>query len=74
MELSGKLENVLQPVGAALLPSAEATEALVSLGYQRHLAARAVEGAVASLGVDASVEDVVRTALKTLSSMRKGQP
>ena len=74
MELSGKLENVLQPSGAALLPSAEATEALVSLGYQRHLAVRAVEGAVASLGVDASVEDVVRTALKTLSSMRKGQP
>lgn len=73
MELSGKIETALRPEGAPGLPPAEAVEALMSLGYQRNLAARAVEKVLPDLGPDASVEDVVRAALRPLAaSGRKG--
>ncbi|MCU0611591.1 MAG: Holliday junction branch migration protein RuvA [Candidatus Eisenbacteria bacterium] len=73
MELSGKIEQVLRPSGAPLLASSEATDALVSLGYQRQLAARAVDGVVGEVGADASAEEVLRAALKSLSSGRRGK-
>ncbi|MBN1424874.1 Holliday junction branch migration protein RuvA [Candidatus Fermentibacteria bacterium] len=73
MELSGKIETALQPAGAPGLPSVEATEALMSLGYPRNVAARAVEKVLPDLGPDTSVEDVVRAALRPLAiSGRKG--
>ncbi len=72
MELSGKLEGVLHP-SAVPLPLAEATEALTSLGYQRQVASRTVEKVAAELGPDASVEAIVRAALKALTgTARKG--
>lgn len=74
MELSGKIDGVLQPAGMAALPSTEAVEALMSLGYQRAAAARAVETALAELGSDAQVEEVVRVALRSSAAApRKGK-
>lgn len=64
MELSGKLDGVLEGIAPVRGSTAEAIQALISLGYQRNVAARSVEKAARDAGHDAPVEDLIRAALK----------
>jgi len=64
MELSGKIESVLEGPVTAVSAVGEAIQALMSLGFQRHAASKSAERAAKELDEDASVEDLIRVALK----------
>ena len=68
MELSGKIESVLEGPLVAASSVGEAIHALMSLGFQRNTASKSVERAAKELGQDAAVEDLIRVALKFSSS------
>jgi Holliday junction DNA helicase RuvA len=67
MELSEKVEYVLGPSTGVLPSSSESIQALMSLGYHRSMATRAVEEAIEAAGPDAPVERIVKDALSLLS-------
>ena len=71
MELSGKIETVLQASRAPALATNEALDALLSLGYQRSVASRAVEDALVEIGPGAGVEETVKMALKMVSGKKR---
>jgi Holliday junction DNA helicase RuvA len=70
MELSEKVEHVLKPSLGIAPSSSESIQALMSLGYQRSVATRAVEEAIEAIGSDAPVERIIREALYLLSGHR----
>ena len=70
MELSEKVEHVLLPSPGGVPSLSEAIHALMSLGYHRSMATRAVEEAREAAGPDASVEQIIREALSVLSGHR----
>lgn len=70
MELSEKVEHVLEPSFASAPSSSESIRALMSLGYHRSMATRAVEEAIEAAGADAPVEQIIREALSLLSGHR----
>ena len=76
MELSEKVEHVLGPPAGVAPTASEAVQALISLGYQRRVAVRAVEDAAEASGDDATVEQIIRSALSLLSgkSPRRAKP
>jgi Holliday junction DNA helicase RuvA len=70
MELSEKVEHVLAPSLGGIPSSSESIQALMSLGYHRSVATRAVEEAIEAAGADAPVEQIIREALSRLSGHR----
>lgn len=65
LEMRGAVEDLAAASGPAgrAGPSADATAALVALGYAPKAAAEAVERAIGKLGRGAAVEEIVRAAL-----------
>ena len=69
VELEGKLPQAESDAPAAAARSqaaSDAVSALMNLGYPEAAAAKAVEKAVAALGAEAALEDLLRETLKSL--------
>ena len=70
VELEGKLpqaeSDVPAPTAARSQAASDAVSALMNLGYPEAASAKAVEKAVAALGAEAALEDLLRETLKSL--------
>lgn len=68
LEAAGGVASDTSVAPAVTEPAEEALSALLNLGYPRNRAERTVEAALAEAGEDASIEIVIRAALRRLGS------